>query len=396
MALTKVSAGVIKTEELIGFRNRIHNGDFRIHQRQVWSRSNTVTNIADNGISEKAMAADRWSTQTFNEAVNGLSASNITIAIPNDHPTITSGNCWSITVNTNATANANVVVANRTTDIFWLQHAVEGYDCADLFNTACTTPTTLSFWVKSNKTGNYSVAVRPNTSPSVNKLILLPYTISQSGVWEKKTLTIPVFNLGNIPLDNASRLLFQFTLASNLKATHTDGTTTITQAQLDAITNQWGDNPWGSGVAVTNHVNLFENTSNYWRITDIQWEAGSVASSFDRRPFGQELRLCQRYFYRHSTSYNYLPAIVRLTTVVRSYFPFPVEMRTAPSLTAPTITNGYNFICTNGDFQTNTIDLAVATTRHVFVSQTSSSLPTNGAGFFQLQNNAYFDLSSEL
>lgn len=344
-----------ETENSFNFRNRVHNGDFRINQRETWSRSNTVNNITDSNAGGRAMAADRWWTYALAQATNGLNSSNCTIAIVNDHPVVTTGNCYSITVNTNATANANVVVSNLTTDFALLRQSFEGVNIFDLFNTLSTTPMVLSFWVKSNKTGTYSVQLRPNSDGS-GRTILLPYTINSSGTWERKTLSIPVFNFGSVPTDTANRMHMMFGLASNLKANHTDGSSTITQAQIDACTNQWGPNPWGDGVVVNNHVNLFENTGNYFRITDVQLEPGSAATTFERRPFPTELALCQRY-YEHSyppgspvgtassagafeannSSYNnniaYGPPVF-----------FKVLKRGTPSIT------GYNYVGTSGSW----------------------------------------------
>jgi hypothetical protein len=45
---------------------------------------------------------------------------------------------------------------------------------------------TLSFWVKSNKTGTYSWSANDNSD---TKLISASYTIDSANTWEKKTLT---------------------------------------------------------------------------------------------------------------------------------------------------------------------------------------------------------------
>jgi hypothetical protein len=288
-------------EDSFSFRNRIHNGDFRINQRNITSRSNTVNNITDANAGGRGMAADRWWNYVLSQATNGMNSSNCTIGIVTDHPSINTGSSYSITVNTNATANANVVTANRTTDFFLFTQQGEGYFFSDLFNTNSTTPMVLSFWVKSNKTGSYSVQIRPNTTST--RTIILPYTISSSGTWEKKVLKVPAFNFGNMTSDNSARFILFFSLASNLKATHTDGETTVTQAQIDACTNQWGPNYWGSGLVVNDHVNIFENTGNYWRVTDVQFETGNDETTFERRPYDQELRICQRYL-EYGAPYN--------------------------------------------------------------------------------------------
>ena len=67
----------------------------------------------------------------------------------------------------------------------------------------------------------------------------------------------------------------------------------------------------------------------------VQLETGSIRSNFEQRPYGMELALCQRYYYRSAAQgvtlvfggvgYN------RTTTAAEIYVPFPVVMRSSPS-----------------------------------------------------------------
>lgn len=72
-------------------------------------------------------------------------------------------------------------------------------------------------------------------------------------------------------------------------------------------------------------------TSGTWTIGNIQLEAGSVASPFERRPYGTELALCQRYYQGRTTSFIYAPQVFGSGSVARGTIFFPVEMRANPT-----------------------------------------------------------------
>jgi hypothetical protein len=69
-----------------------------------------------------------------------------------------------------------------------------------------------------------------------------------------------------------------------------------------------------------------------WYVTGVQLEKGSTATSFDYRPYGTELALCQRYYYKVVTesaaSQQLAPnGFVDSTTTAFCWTQFPVEMR---------------------------------------------------------------------
>jgi hypothetical protein len=66
-------------------------------------------------------------------------------------------------------------------------------------------------------------------------------------------------------------------------------------------------------------------------ITNIQLEKGSTATSFDYRPIGTELALCQRYYYKLSETTYALVGMCNGTTTARLNVAFPTTMRSAPS-----------------------------------------------------------------
>lgn len=75
--------------------------------------------------------------------------------------------------------------------------------------------------------------------------------------------------------------------------------------------------------------------ANDWiDIGDVQLEIGSTATPFEQRPYGMELALCQRYYYRtNSVAANDTLGVgyVANATTATSTYPFPVTMRIAPT-----------------------------------------------------------------
>ena len=138
---------------------------------------------------------------------------------------------------------------------------------------------TLSFWVKSNKTGTYIAELYDNDN---SRQISKSYTIDSASTWEKKTITYAGDTTGAFDNDNASSL--QLTLWLGAGSTYSSGTLSTTwtaQTSADRAVGQ---------------VNLADSTSNEWYITGVQLEAGTTASDFEFLPFDVNLRRCQRYF----------------------------------------------------------------------------------------------------
>jgi hypothetical protein len=81
-------------------------------------------------------------------------------------------------------------------------------------------------------------------------------------------------------------------------------------------------------------VNFIATSGATFYITGVQLEKGSTATSFDYRPYGTELQLCQRYAYPIRGG---LSGFGNGTTVVDAAVNFPVEMRSVPTVTQGTL-----------------------------------------------------------
>ena len=139
---------------------------------------------------------------------------------------------------------------------------------------------TLSFWVRSNKTGTYVCELYDTDN---SRHIAKSYTISSADTWEKKTITYPGDTSGAFDNDNAESLTVYFWLVA--------GSTFNASGNL---ATSWAS--IGNSARASDQVNLSDSTSNEWYVTGVQLEAGTSASDFEFLPFDVNLRRCQRYF----------------------------------------------------------------------------------------------------
>jgi hypothetical protein len=284
----------------LGRRNLIINGAMQVAQRGT-----QVTGETGSGYK----TCDRWQA-----AISSLGT--WTIDQSTDAPSGFS-NSFKLTC---TTADASPAAG----DAMYLRYSIEAQDCQHLaYGSSSANTTTLSFWVKSNKTGTYKVA--PYVSDS-GRLLGGTYTINSADTWEQKTITIIGDTGGSIANDNGDGLVLHFFLGAG--SNFTSGTSQSAWTAYSA-----GD--FGAGQT----VNLADATSNYFEITGVQLEVGSVATPFEHRSYGEELALCQRYFWRYTQRATYSPdgifpfgSAYSTTSIQTGGVTFPVTMRSHPTL----------------------------------------------------------------
>jgi len=352
------------------FKNILINGAMQVAQR-----STSVTGISSvGGIYH---TADRH--QTYIDT-----AGTWTQTVENDAPT-GSGFRKSLKMLC-TTANASLSAGS----LLQVRQQIEGQNLQHVLKgTSSAKELTLSFWVKSNVTGTYIVSFYDNDNTrSVSK----SYTISASATWEKKTLTFPADTTGAFDNDNASSLFVRFMLAAG--TTYTSGT----------LATSWASDT-AANVAV-GQTNLASATNNYWQVTGVQLEVGSVATDYEFMPIDAELARCQRYYWRHnpSSTYTYFATgTAQSANIIFAGFPNPVTMRAAPTaIDYPALSNF--FIEQSGVAQvTNLTSIALQTTvtstNFLSLEITKNSSFTVGAWYRFLANNntvAYLGASAEL
>ena len=117
------------------------------------------------------------------------------------------------------------------------------------------------------------------------------------------------------------------TLASPTRTQIATGTFTVTSTVTRYNTNISVPAAATTGIEIVFTVGA--QTSGTWTIGNVQLELGTVATPFERRSYGQELALCQRYFkpfgiggYGRSGS----------TTVIEITAMYGITMRTTPTI----------------------------------------------------------------
>lgn len=259
---------IINTNTYVGgFKNKLHNSDMRVDQRNggraVLVRGSDLENIN---------VVDRWRTAIADSPNMLLSAQQV-----NDVPT-GSGFARSTRLEI-----AQTTTAAASTLAVFIQY-IEGQNITDFsFGTPSAKPLTLSFWVKSSVTGTHSGSFRAvNGDLALNvSSNVFTYTIAAPNTWEYKTITVP----GNTTFTPHSGSDIGFSIAFNLGC----------GANWLATPNTWvNQRAFGTPGAVQLAKN---NLGATLFITGVQLEVGNKATTFEHRPFGIELSLCQRYYY---------------------------------------------------------------------------------------------------
>ena len=337
--------------ENLGRRNLIINGAMNLAQRGTSFTSATTAYHVDRFIDVMNLGA--WTVSQSSDAPTGFSKS------------------WKwdcTTANGTLAAGSELIFVTR----------LEGQDLQHLkYGTSAAESLTLSFWVKSSKTGTYTCEFDQYGDRQITRT----YTINSANTWEHKTLTVPGDVAGSIDDDNSAelQLLWWLGAGSNL----TSGT--LNTSAWAGVTN--------ANRVSSSQVNLADNTANDWYITGVQLEVGDTATPFEHRSFGEELSLCQRYFYNFADGSVDSDAPISVgtyysTTIIYSGVKLPVTMRVAPTLVTASGTSYYIAFRAADSDPFDSIVLSLSTPDYLeFNGQTNVS-GTAGHGCFLRLNNA--------
>ncbi len=339
-----------------GFKNRLINGGMVIDQRNAGA---SVTPAND------AFTLDRWKTVALQASKFTIQQNAGAVTPPagfSNYLGVTSSSAYSV----------------LTGDTFAVMQPIEGFNCADLaWGTASASSVTLSFWVRSSLTGVFGGSLW-----SGSRGYVFTYSIASSNTWEYKTVTIAGDTSGTYSSTNSLFTQVRFGLGSG--------------STFSGSAGSWGTSNLVQPTGATSVVGT--NGATFY-ITGVQLEKGSTATSFDYRPYGTELALCQRYYWRLSATgggplLNFGAASsATQSTAVGNY---QVEMRSAPTFDYSSIqistASGGTAPVTSNDGITSTVS-----SYRIFLGISSGGLTTNTFPYFVRANGTgWIAFSAEL
>lgn len=333
--------------------NRIINGGMRIDQRNAGA---SVTPTAN------TYTLDRWFA--------GLNVSSkFSVQRSTTAPT---GFINSVLIT--STSAYSVLSADR----FAFSQFIEGFNTADLaWGTASAKTVTLSFWVRSSLTGTFGGALQNNAS---DRSYPFTFTINAANTFEYKTVTIAGDTTGTWLTDNQIGIQVRFSLGTGTTYSGTAGA--------------WAGADYRSA---TGAVSLVGTNGATLYITGVQLEVGSVATPFERRDYGRELAMCQRYFQSFGNGVNgttgdscigtgmfYTASEIIVTAQ------FLVIMRAVPTFSCTTVTNGFRYHRAGANTRVNTLTYSGSSSTSAAIFG-DLSVPVSGTAGYATQ--VYAELS---
>jgi len=353
--------GNVYDDGALSNRNMVVNGGMTVNQRgDVTGKTNTGTYGGPDRFALQTVSSGTWSISQSSTAPEGFA------------------NSYKLDC---TTANASLAAGAY----LYAQTILEGQNLQQLKKgTANALPVTLSFWVRSNKTGTYTVALRDVDN---SRHIASTYTISVADTWEYKTITYAGDTTGAFTNDNNASLHVNFWLGAGTN--FTSGT----------ISTSWASLSDANRVSSSN-VNLADNTANDWYLTGVQLEIGDTSTPFEHIPYSDQLARCQRYYYKTQTTQGggygaIFTGVVYSTADFYGSFTLPEEMRASPTATTSGAT-GWRLLGNTAP-NCNAPELADASPRELLL-KVSGSGQTGGTSWTltPTSTNSWMSFDAEL
>jgi hypothetical protein len=212
-----------------------------------------------------------------------------------------------------------VTTANGTLDAgdeAVIAYTIEGQDLTQVKKgTASAEQLTLSFWCRTNLSGTYIAELYDLDN---NRQVSKSFTHAGSDAWEKEEITFPADTTGAFTYDNSGGLAIRIWIAAG--TTWTSGTLNTTWAAASNANRAVGC------------TNMSATLNNYFRMTGVQLEIGSVATPFEHRTYSEELQRCLRYYQRWSDETMQFAGRSNGTATAVIGVPLAVPLRASPTL----------------------------------------------------------------
>jgi hypothetical protein len=302
--LPEANGGTGTTVGYCGFKSRIINGNMVIDQRNAGAS----VSAANSGYT-----LDRWFSVSYD---SGAQTGKFTVQ----------QNAGSVTPPVGFTNYLGVTSSAATSvsgnGIYAITQNIEGYNIADLaWGTASAKSVTISFWVYSSLTGTFGGALN-NSAGNYN--YPFQFVILSANTWTYCNVVIPAPTSGTWLTTNGTGVSVRFGLGAGVS---------------------WSDpvGVWTTNAAYTadSSVSVVGTNGATFYITGVQLEKGSTATSFDYRPYGTELQLCQRYYEVDSNNNTSLFWSGNTTSTSTYYLPvkYAVTKRSNATVTLANINN---------------------------------------------------------
>jgi len=299
MALSTIQNNSFADTAVHGFRNLLINSAMQVAQR-----SSSVTGV---GTTVGYFTVDRW---RFADA--GSPVAVFTMAQDSDAPDGFSNSLKMTVTTADTSVGANVSQ--------YIDQFIEAQNLQHLaWDTASSGKSlTLSFWVKCSTAQTFAIDfVNEDNARYFNTT----YTVNSANVWEYKTISIPADASNGFNNDNGRGLRVRWSLVEG-------------SDYAGSIATAWGNTEVRGG----GHENTWvATTSETWQLAGPQLEVSSEPTPFEHRPYADELRRCQRYYYAltdDGTTTNYMIGGVETSTAAGlGGLAFPTSMRAVPTAT---------------------------------------------------------------
>jgi len=267
-----------------------------------------------------------------------------------------------------------------------IEYRIEGTDLAHVqLGTSNAQTLSVSFYVKSNKTGNTAIGL---INQNNDRSFVHQYTIASANTWQRVSFKVVGDTTGTWNKNTSIGMRMRW---GTFGTDYQTGTFDAWQAGQKMTTNN-------------SPINFNSATGDYIQITGVQVELGDTVTSFEHRSFAEELARCQRYFFNitgDNGSRSGIPGYANSTSSLRCMVQFPVPMRALPTVSGSSTAMVFDSQDDSASFNCSSLTAGGAPTTSnptQMCIEANTSGMTNGQGG-QLEfraANGFINFSAEL